>query len=87
VVWCGAVAFDGSGTGTVVTDDATQVLHHRERERRVRWDQGGQKRRGLAANRADDRRPRLGEIWGGERRSWHLRPVDRVKRGRGRQRA
>jgi hypothetical protein len=37
VVRCGVVAFDGSGTGTVVADDATQVLHHRERERRVRW--------------------------------------------------
>jgi hypothetical protein len=32
-----AMAFGGSGAGTVVADDAAQVLHHRERERRVRW--------------------------------------------------
>jgi hypothetical protein len=32
-----AVAFGGGGAGTVVADDAAQVLHHGERERRVRW--------------------------------------------------
>jgi hypothetical protein len=31
------VALGGGGAGTVVTDDAAQVLHHGERERRVRW--------------------------------------------------
>jgi hypothetical protein len=30
-----AVAFDGCGAGTVVADDAAQVLHHGERKRRV----------------------------------------------------
>jgi hypothetical protein len=29
----GLVAFDGGGAGTVVADDAAQVLHHGERER------------------------------------------------------
>jgi hypothetical protein len=33
----GVEAFDDSGAGTVVTDDAAQVLHHGERKRRVRW--------------------------------------------------
>jgi hypothetical protein len=31
------VAFDGSGAGTVVADDAALVLHHGERGRKVRW--------------------------------------------------
>jgi hypothetical protein len=31
------VAFDGGGAGTVVADDATQILHHGGRERRLRW--------------------------------------------------
>jgi hypothetical protein len=31
------MAFDGGGAGTVVADDAAQVLHHGERKRRVRW--------------------------------------------------
>jgi hypothetical protein len=34
---CDAVAVDGGGAGTVVTDDATLVLHHGERGRNVRW--------------------------------------------------
>jgi hypothetical protein len=33
----GTVAFDGGGAGTVVAVDAAQVMHHGERERRVRW--------------------------------------------------
>jgi hypothetical protein len=31
------VAFCGGGAGTVVADDAAQVLHHGERGRKVRW--------------------------------------------------
>jgi hypothetical protein len=31
------VAFGGGGAGMVVTDDAAQVLHHKERGRKVRW--------------------------------------------------
>jgi hypothetical protein len=31
------VAFGGGGAGTVVADDMALVLHHGERERRVRW--------------------------------------------------
>jgi hypothetical protein len=43
------VAFAGGGAGTVVTDNAAQVLHHeeRERERRVRWGSRGWKGHGL----------------------------------------
>jgi hypothetical protein len=33
----GAVAVDGSGAGTVVTDDGALALHHREGESEVRW--------------------------------------------------
>jgi hypothetical protein len=33
----GVAAFDGGGAGTVVTDDAAQLLHHGERKRWVRW--------------------------------------------------
>jgi hypothetical protein len=44
----------------VVADDATQVLHHGERKRSVRWGQGGWKRHGLAAHRGEERRPQLG---------------------------
>jgi hypothetical protein len=43
---CGAVAFDGGGAGTVVTDDVALALHHRERDRKVRW---GPKRPGRGA--------------------------------------
>jgi hypothetical protein len=35
--WGGAATFDGGGVGTVVADDAAEVLHHGERKRRVRW--------------------------------------------------
>jgi hypothetical protein len=31
------VAFGDGGAGTVVTGDVALVLHHGERERRVRW--------------------------------------------------
>jgi hypothetical protein len=33
----GVVAFDGGGAGTVVADDTALVLHHGERERKVKW--------------------------------------------------
>jgi hypothetical protein len=44
-----AVAFGGGGAGTVVADNAAQVQHHGERERRVRW--GSRRlRRGAASS-------------------------------------
>jgi hypothetical protein len=36
---CGAVAVDGGGAGTVVTDDGALALHPGERESEVRWGQ------------------------------------------------
>jgi hypothetical protein len=48
VGWHCTVAFDGGGAGTVVTNDATLVLHHGERGRKLRW--GPRKaRRGAAS--------------------------------------
>jgi hypothetical protein len=35
--WCGAVAVDGGGAGTVVTDDGALALHHGDGESEVRW--------------------------------------------------
>jgi hypothetical protein len=32
------VAFGGGGAGTVVVNDVALVLHHGERERKVRWE-------------------------------------------------
>jgi hypothetical protein len=46
--WGGAVVFDGGGAGTVVADDAAQVLHYWERARKVRWGQR-KARRGAAS--------------------------------------
>jgi hypothetical protein len=35
--WCGAVAVDGGGAGTVVTDDGALALHHGDGESEVSW--------------------------------------------------
>jgi hypothetical protein len=46
------VACCGGGAGMVVADDATLVLHHGERGRKVRWGPRKARRARLAAHRA-----------------------------------
>jgi hypothetical protein len=37
VGWRGAVAVDDGEAGSTATDDGALALHHKEREREVRW--------------------------------------------------
>jgi hypothetical protein len=79
-----AVAFGGGGASIVVADDATQVLHHGERDKRVRW--GSRRaRRGTASGspvKADGGGV-SGEIRGGVARPWRPRPTADFKKDEG----